>query len=114
MPRQPGSGSSPVEHPAARCVFHDFAFRIFVICELAVLVALATLMRFVRMLVHIVLRMFAFSTLTQFAAMGTNQLYFAALANGARAGIFALTLRSFVELGTLPAFAISVSEAVPV
>src|SRR6478672_7243235 len=72
------------------------------------------LARFVTIALHIVFRMLAFSTLTQFGAAGTNQLYFAALANGASAGFFALTPSSVVELAMLPAFAISVSEAVPV
>src|SRR5207248_1365810 len=72
------------------------------------------LARFVRIEVHIVFRRLELSTLTQFGAAGTNQLYVAALANGASAGFFAFTPSSVVELAMLPAFAISVSEAVPV
>src|SRR5439155_13339831 len=57
---------------------------------------------------------FAFSTLTQFGLVGTNQLYFAARANGASFGFDALNASSFVVLAMLPAFAISLSAAVPV
>src|SRR5213595_3223552 len=59
-------------------------------------------------------RTFALSTLAQFGAVGTNQPYFAALANGASFGFDALYASSFVVLAMLPAFAISVSAAVPV
>jgi hypothetical protein len=112
--RQPESGSSSVEHPASGYGGHDFAFRILLICESAFVVALLMLARFVRIAVHIVLSRLELSTLAQFGAAGTNQLYFAARANGASDGFFALTLSSVVELAMLPAFAISVSEAVPV
>src|SRR5882672_3171700 len=55
---------------------------------------------------------FAFSTFAQFGLVGTNQLYFAARANGASFGFEALKARSFVVLAMLPAFAISLSAAV--
>src|SRR5437660_6840781 len=55
---------------------------------------------------------FAFSTLAQFGLVGTNQLYFAALANGASFGFAALNASSVVVLAMLPAFAISLSPAV--
>src|SRR5438045_9582837 len=55
---------------------------------------------------------FAFSTLTQFGLVGTNQLYFAARANGASFGFDALNASSFVVLAMLPALAISLSPAV--
>jgi len=51
-------------------------------------------------------RTFAFSTLAQFGAVGTNQLYFAARANGASFGFDALKASSFVVLAMLPALAI--------
>src|SRR5438874_9759954 len=57
-------------------------------------------------------RTFAFSTLAQFGAVGTNQPYFAARANGASFGFDALNASSFVVLAMLPAFAISLSAAV--
>src|SRR3954470_9255886 len=55
---------------------------------------------------------FAFSTFAQFGLVGTNQLSFAARANGASFGFDALKARSFVVLAMLPALAISLSEAV--
>src|SRR3954463_5289687 len=61
-----------------------------------------------------VCRTFAFSTLTQFGLVGTNQLNFAARANGASFGFDALSASSFVVLAMLPVFAISVSAGVPV
>src|SRR5205814_9073665 len=94
-PLQLESGSSSAEHPASRCVSHDFAFRIFVIEALAVAVACATLLRFVRIAVHIVFRRLYLSTLTQFCVLGTKQLYVAPRAHGASDALFALTLRSF-------------------
>src|SRR3954447_12883440 len=54
----------------------------------------------------------AFSTLTQFGLVGTNQLYLAARAKGASFGFDAFRASSFVVLAMLPVFAISVSEAV--
>src|SRR2546423_14577643 len=57
---------------------------------------------------------FAFSTFAQFGAVGTNQLNFAARANGASFGFEALKASSFVVLAMLPAFAISLSAGVPV
>src|SRR4029079_19661604 len=59
-------------------------------------------------------RTFAFSTFTQFGLVGTNQLNFAARANGASFGFDALSASSFVVLAMLPVLAISVSAAVPV
>src|SRR3954454_24259048 len=48
-------------------------------------------------------RTLAFSTLAQFGDRGTNQLYFAAAANGASCGLPAFTLASVVVLAmTLP------------
>src|SRR6266436_4683430 len=55
---------------------------------------------------------FAFSTFAQLGLVGTNQLDFAASANGASCGFEALKARSFVVLAMLPAFAISLSAAV--
>src|SRR5438093_3803395 len=55
---------------------------------------------------------FAFSTFAQLGLVGTNQLDFAARANGASFGFEALNDRSFVVLAMLPAFAISLSAAV--
>src|SRR5919204_258225 len=55
---------------------------------------------------------FAFSTFAQFGLVGTNQLNFAARANGASFGFEALKAKSFVVLAMLPAFAISLSAAV--
>src|SRR5256884_4568278 len=55
---------------------------------------------------------FAFSTFAQLGLVGTNQLDFAARANGASCGFEALKARSFVVLAMLPAFAISLSAAV--
>src|SRR6266542_3785435 len=55
---------------------------------------------------------FAFSTLTQFGLVGTNQPNFAARANGASFGFDALNESSFVVLAMLPAFAISLSAGV--
>src|SRR2546423_4355376 len=55
---------------------------------------------------------FAFSTLTQFGLVGTNQPYFAARANGASFGFDALNASSFVVFAMLPALAISLSAAV--
>src|SRR3954471_16641089 len=55
---------------------------------------------------------FAFSTFAQLGLVGTNQLSFAARANGASFGFDALKARSFVVLAMLPALAISSSEAV--
>src|SRR6476661_1436086 len=55
---------------------------------------------------------FAFSTLAQFGLVGTNQLDFAARANGASFGFEALYARSDVVLAILPALAISLSAAV--
>src|SRR4029453_9544175 len=55
---------------------------------------------------------FAFSTLAQFGLVGTNQLNFAARANGASFGFDALNASSLVVLAMLPAFAISLSAAV--
>jgi hypothetical protein len=46
---------------------------------------------------------FAFSTLAQFGLVGTNQLNFAARANGASFGFDALSASSFVVLAMLPA-----------
>src|SRR5215213_8325038 len=58
-------------------------------------------------------RMFALSTFAQFGVEGTNQLYFAASANGASVGLAAFTRASDVAFGiTPPAVAISVSFAV--
>src|SRR3954452_2542841 len=57
-------------------------------------------------------RTFAFSTLAQFGLVGTNQLDFAARANGASFGFDALNARSVVVLAMLPALAISRSAAV--
>src|SRR3954470_6820880 len=57
-------------------------------------------------------RTFAFSTLAQFGLVGTNQLNFAARANGASFGFDALNASSFVVLAMLPALAISVCAAV--
>ena len=53
---------------------------------------------------------FAFSTFAQFGLVGTNQLDFAARANGASFGFDALKARSFVVLAMLPALAISLSD----
>src|SRR5919202_3447868 len=47
----------------------------------------------------------AFSTFTQFGAVGTNQLDDAAFANGASCGLSLLTLASVVVFGMLPTFA---------
>src|SRR5690348_7088342 len=58
--------------------------------------------------------MSAFSTFAQFGVVGTNQLYFAASANGASCGFDALMLTSVVVFGMFPACAISRSEAEPV
>src|SRR6266542_3744902 len=55
---------------------------------------------------------FAFSTLTQFGLVGTNQPNFAARANGASFGFDALNESSFVVLAMLPALAISLSAGV--
>jgi hypothetical protein len=55
---------------------------------------------------------FPFSTLAQFGLVGTNQLNFAARANGASFGFDALNASSFVVLAMFPAFAISLSDAV--
>ena len=55
---------------------------------------------------------FAFSTFAQLGLVGTNQLDFAARANGASFGFDALKARSFVVLAMLPALAISLSAAV--
>src|SRR5215210_6778027 len=53
---------------------------------------------------------FALSTFAQFGVDGTNQLYFAASANGASVGFAALTFAREVVFGiTPPAVAISVS-----
>src|SRR5919199_2723400 len=54
----------------------------------------------------------AFSTLTQFGAVGTNQLDDAARANGASCGLSLLTPASDVVFGMLPTFAIPVSALV--
>src|SRR4051812_8210578 len=64
------------------------------------------------MFVSMVWSTFALSTFAQFGVEGTNQLDFAASANGASVGFAALTLASDVEFGiTPPAVAISVSFA---
>src|SRR4029453_19591545 len=81
------------------------SLRIFVICLLALCVAALTLFLFVRIAVHMFLSTFAFSTFAQLSAVGMNQLYFAALANGASWGLFLLTSASFVVLAMLPALA---------
>src|SRR5688500_3102744 len=47
---------------------------------------------------------FALSTLAQFGVEGTNQLYFAASANGASVGFEALTRARVVVLGITPPF----------
>src|SRR6266568_4961441 len=55
---------------------------------------------------------FAFSTFAQLGLVGTNQLYFAARANGASFGFEALDARSVVVLAIWPPFTISFSAAV--
>src|SRR4030095_4495263 len=55
---------------------------------------------------------FAFSTLAQLGLVGTNQLNFAARANGASFGVDALKASSFVVLAVLPALAVSLCAAV--
>ena len=55
-----------------------------------------------------------FSTFAQFGLVGTNQLNFAALANGASCGFDALMLTSVVVLGMFPASAINRSALLPV
>src|SRR3954465_6761213 len=57
-------------------------------------------------------RTFAFSTLTQFGLVGTNQPSFAARANGASFGFDALNANSFGVVAKLPALGISLSAAV--
>src|SRR5919197_39025 len=52
----------------------------------------------------------AFSTFTQFGAVGTNQLDDAARAKGARCGSSLLTPASVVVFGMFPTFASPVSE----
>src|SRR5947199_8660603 len=54
----------------------------------------------------------AFSTLTQFGAVGTNQLEAAAFANGASCGLSLFTPASFVVLGMFPTLARPVSALV--
>src|SRR5215216_4353422 len=54
----------------------------------------------------------AFSTFAQFGLVGTNQLNFAARANGASFGFAALSARSDVVLAMFPALAISRCAAV--
>src|SRR5919202_5786620 len=54
----------------------------------------------------------AFSTFTQFGAVGTNQLDFAASANGASCGFAALTRASFVVLAMLPTLAMPICDSV--
>src|SRR5438094_9152107 len=54
----------------------------------------------------------AFSTLTQFGAVGTNQLEDAAFANGASCGLSLFTPASFVVLGMFPTLASPVSALV--
>src|SRR5919204_5643035 len=54
----------------------------------------------------------AFSTLTQFGAVGTNQLEAAACANGASCGFEALTRASFVVFAMLPTLAMPISDSV--
>src|SRR5438132_12953158 len=58
--------------------------------------------------------MSAFSTFAQFGVVGTNQLYFAAFANGASCGLEALMRTSVAVLGMFPALSIprSASELV--
>ena len=81
-----------------------------VICLLAFAAALFTLERPVAMDESMFWRTFALSTFAQFGVDGTNQLYFAASANGASLGFAAFTLASDVVFGiTPPAVAISVS-----
>src|SRR5919204_5298682 len=55
--------------------------------------------------------MSAFSTFAQFGVVGTNQLYFAAFANGASCGFEALMLTSVVVFGMFPALAMPRSAA---
>src|SRR5215212_7296828 len=65
------------------------------------------------MLLSIDCSTFALSTFAQLGVEGTNQLYFAASANGASVGFAAFTFASEVEFGMTPAaVAISVSLAV--
>src|ERR1051326_3037742 len=56
----------------------------------------------------------AFSTLTQFGAVGTNQLEAAATAKGASCGLSLLTPASLVVFGMFPTLASPVSALVPV
>src|SRR5262249_47026819 len=85
--------------------------RICVICRLARSAADLTDERPVKMDTSMFCRTLALSTFAQFLAAGTNQLYLAARANGARVGLDALIATSEVVFGMLPAFAIEVIDA---
>src|SRR5207302_2784494 len=73
---------------------------------LALFAAFCTLARPVKIETSMFCRTSAFSTLAQFGVVGTNQLYFAAFANGASCGFDALIEASVVVFGiTFPCVA---------
>ena len=72
------------------------------ICRLADLPAACTVARFVRIETSMFWSTFALSTFTHFGDVGTNQLDFAASANGASCGLLALIETSVVVFGITP------------
>src|SRR5919109_1544456 len=83
-----------------------------VICWLALCASCRVWLGCRRIALSMFWRTFWLSTFAQFGVDGTNQLYFAASANGARVGFDALIFASVVVFGmTPPCDAISVSLA---
>ena len=78
------------------------AFRICVMRSLACFASSCVLPGFRRMPLSMLWSTFALSTFAQFGVAGTNQLAFAASANGASVGLEALILASVVVFGITP------------
>ena len=74
-------------------------------CLLTFCAPALTVTRLVRIAVQNCFSTFWFSTFGQFGAVGTNQLYFAAWANGASFGLPLFTFASVVVFAMFPALA---------